>query len=245
MRGLTMPARVGARNPVPVESAGASAIGKRVVVADIFDEVDEELRRDRAKVLWDKYGKLIIAAAVLIVIATSANVFWRNYTEQQRLENARAFMEATVQARAGEVDQAIDGFVALAAEGQAGYALIARFRAAALKAENGDLEGAIADYAALAADGDLDPIYRDLATLMRVISEADTGDPGTLIQDLEPLAAEARPWRHTAREFTAVQHLRQGKTAEARQTLTMLADDLEAPRGIRARASEMLRALEQ
>jgi len=214
-------------------------------VADIFEEVDEELRRDRAKILWDKYGKIVVAVAVLIVLATTGNVFWRNYTEGQRIENARQFLEASGLAATSQQDQAIDAFLTLAADAQAGYALIARFRAAGLKADAGDAEGAVADYRALAADGDVEPLYREFAVLMAVMSEGDSADPGALLQDLEPLSAAGKPWRHTARELAAVQHLRLGDSARAREVLTELADDLEAPRGVRARASELLRALGQ
>lgn len=214
-------------------------------MADFFEEVDEELRRDRAKALWDRYGKIVIGAAVLIVLATSANVFWRNYTASQRLENAQQFLEAAGLAQAGQRDAAIDAFLALSTDAQEGYALVARFRAAGLKAESGDLEGAAADYAALAADSDVEPLYRDLATLLRVMSEGESADPAALLQDLEPLTAAGNPWRHTAQEMTAVQHLRLGETEQARQSLQALADDLEAPRGTRARASEMLRTMDQ
>ncbi len=214
-------------------------------MADLFEEVDEELRRDRAKLLWDKYGKIVIAAAVLVVLATSGNVFWRNYTATQRVENAQQFLEAAGLARAGQRDQAIDAFLALAEDAQEGYALVARFRAAGLKAESGDIEGAVADYAALAADSGVEPLYQELATLLRVMSEGESADPGALLQELEPLAVAGKPWRHTARELMAAQHLRLGETEQAGQALRELADDLEAPRGTRARASEMLRALDQ
>ena len=45
-------------------------------MADIFHEVDEEVRRDRLKKLWDRYSILIIAVAVLFVAGIGA---WRGY----------------------------------------------------------------------------------------------------------------------------------------------------------------------
>ena len=36
-------------------------------MADIFDEIDEELKRDRTQELWAKYGKYVIAAAAAVV----------------------------------------------------------------------------------------------------------------------------------------------------------------------------------
>ncbi len=43
-------------------------------MADIFSEVDEEVRRERLKQLWDRYGIFLIALAVLIVAGIGA---WR------------------------------------------------------------------------------------------------------------------------------------------------------------------------
>ena len=46
------------------------------LVSDIFHEVDEEVRREQLKKLWDRYGNYAVAAAVLLVLAVAA---WRAY----------------------------------------------------------------------------------------------------------------------------------------------------------------------
>ena len=43
-------------------------------MSDIFDEVDEEVRREQFKKLWERYGNLFVALAVLIVAAVGG---WR------------------------------------------------------------------------------------------------------------------------------------------------------------------------
>ena len=45
-------------------------------MADIFHEVDEEVRRERLKKLWDRYSLYFIALAVLIVAGIGG---WRGY----------------------------------------------------------------------------------------------------------------------------------------------------------------------
>ena len=40
-------------------------------MSDIFHEVDEEVRREQLKKLWQKYGWLVIAACVLVVLAAA------------------------------------------------------------------------------------------------------------------------------------------------------------------------------
>ena len=53
-------------------------------MSELFDEVDEEVRREQLKKLWDKYQIYIIALAVLIIAAVGG---WRGY---QYLEAKKA-----------------------------------------------------------------------------------------------------------------------------------------------------------
>ncbi len=45
-------------------------------MSDIFREVDEEVRREQLKKLWERYSILIVAVAVLIVAGVGG---WRGY----------------------------------------------------------------------------------------------------------------------------------------------------------------------
>ena len=53
-------------------------------MSELFDEVDEEVRREQLKKLWDQYSIYIVAAALLVIAAVGA---WRGY---QYLEAKKA-----------------------------------------------------------------------------------------------------------------------------------------------------------
>jgi hypothetical protein len=55
-------------------------------VSDIFQEIDEELRRENFAKLWQRYGVYLVGLAVLVVVAVAAVVGWRAY--QQRVHEA-------------------------------------------------------------------------------------------------------------------------------------------------------------
>ena len=65
-------------------------------MSELFDEVDEEVRREQLKKLWDQYSIYIIAAAVLIVAAVGG---WRGYEylEAQKAAEAGAAFDAAVE----------------------------------------------------------------------------------------------------------------------------------------------------
>src|SRR5690606_8957185 len=121
-------------------------------VSDLFREVDEELRRDRAVELWKRYGPYVVGAAVAIVVATGAYVAWRDYTQQQAAEQGTAFFAATALASSGATKEAISAFEELAVSATTGYATLARMREAALKADAGEREAAIGLYRSVAED---------------------------------------------------------------------------------------------
>jgi hypothetical protein len=213
-------------------------------VSDIFREIDEELRRDNFLKLWQRYGKYVVALAVVLVAATGLVVGWREYQSRQRQAEGVRFAVAADLANQGNFKGAADAFMEMAQSATAGRSTLARFAAASLKARGGDLPGAAAIYNQLASDGANPPLYRDLATILAARFTLDK-DPKGAIERLRPLTDAANPWHPTALELSAIAELQSGDKAAAQKTYQSLADDLTAPSGVRARAAEMVAALGQ
>src|SRR5262245_50944598 len=68
-------------------------LGRGVFVSDIFHEVDEEVRREQLKKLWERYQNLVIALIALILIGVAG---WRGYEywELKKASEAGAAFEA-------------------------------------------------------------------------------------------------------------------------------------------------------
>jgi hypothetical protein len=214
-------------------------------VVDIFDEVEEDLRAERAEKLLKKYAWVIVAVAVAIVGAAAGWQLWSRYQAKQDAAAAIRFVEAqnaTDQPGAGKADQ-IAALEQLAANGPEGYKTLARLRAAALKADSGDLPGAEGLWDAVAADSSADHLLRDFASLTAVTRNLDHGEPAQLEARLKPLAEPANAWSSLAREQLAMLDLRQGKLDDARKTLQALSTDFAAPSGLRQRAGALLAGL--
>ena len=164
-------------------------------MADIFQEVDEEVRKDRYQELWQRHGRQAIGVVVLLVALAAGWVAWDNYRLSQRMEQGGRYEAAMDLARGGDTGAAIDAFAALAPDAGAGYAALAGLRAAALLAGEGDGAGAAEIYDGIATNGDLDPSLRDLATVLYALTVIDTASPTDIQARLAPLAAEGSPWR--------------------------------------------------
>lgn len=213
-------------------------------LTEIFREIDEELRLEKLQRVWRRYGAFIIALVIGVVLGTAAYVAWKNYTESQRLERARAFAAAMDQAaQASDPAAAVSAFAALA-EGDDAYAALARLHQAAAEQRAGNSAAAAAIYESLIADGALARQFRDLAMILLAMNTLDTADPDQLSARLAPLTAPDNPWRYSAQELTALLALRKGDTSRARDILTALAQDRGAPIGLQQRADELLAGIE-
>jgi hypothetical protein len=213
-------------------------------VTDIFHEVDEEVRREQFKKLWQRFGNYIIAACVLVVVGVGA---WRGYDwweAKKAAESGAAFEQAVMLADAGKPQEAEAAFAKLATDGTAGYRVLARLREAAELARS-DPKAAIKFYDELAADRGAGQVIQDAAALRAGFLLVDSAAYADMRARLEPLTAADRPFRYSARELLAVSAWKQGDMAAARQWTDMIMTDPQTPAGARSRAqvlSELIAA---
>lgn len=211
-------------------------------VSDLFREVDEELRRDRAVELWKRYGSYVLGAAVALVVGTGAYVAWRDYNRNQAEMFGERFFAAASQSSQSGGDKAAT-FDEFARSAPSGYAALARLREAALRAEAGDADAALKIYDQLADDGGAPQEFRDVAKLLAALHRVARIEPGELDRQLAPLRASDSPWRFSAMEIAALAVARAGDAGKARELYAQIADDPAAPAGLRARAAEMIATL--
>jgi len=228
--------------PPAFVSRGGCRQAREFRVVDIFDEVEEDLRAERAGKLLKKYAWLMIVVVVAIVGAAVGWQLWNRYQNQQDTTAAARYVavQNALEQPGGSKAAQIATLDQLAATAPEGYRTLARLRSAGLKADAGDVPGAIALWNAVAADSSADRLLRDLASLLATQRELDHGDPGQLEARLKPLTEPDNPWSAVAQEQLAMLDLRQGRVDDARKKLQLLSFDINSPSGLRARASALL-----
>jgi len=210
-------------------------------VSDIFQEVDEEVRRERLEQLWKRYGNYILAAAILVLACVGA---WRGYIyweERKAAESGAAYESASLLADDGKHTEAEAAFAKLANDGTAGYRGLARLREAAQLGLS-DPKAAVAAYDGLAADASLGRTMQDLAAVRAGLLLVDTAPYQELRGRLEALTAPDRAFRHSARELLAFSAWRAGDTGATRQWIDAILTDPQTPGTIRNRV-DVLSAL--
>jgi hypothetical protein len=207
-------------------------------VSELFSEVDEDLRREQLKKLWDRYSLLIIALAILIVVGVGG---WRAYSYVEGKKSAEAgaaFDRAVDLSEQNKHAEAEAAFTKLAADAPAGYRTLARLRAAS-EAVSRDPQAAVKLYDEVAADRSVGATEQDLAKIRAGGLLLETTPYDAMLARLEPATVNTGTYRHSARELLALSAWRADNPAATRQWLDMIANDGETPASLRTRADAL------
>lgn len=208
-------------------------------MVDIIDEVNDDLRREQLTRFWQRVGGYVVAASVVIIVATVSTVLWQNYTARRQAEATEAFLAADKTLKAGDYDSAARQFSALSEKSAKGLPTLAAMKQAYAHTQAGKDEKALETYMSLADNGAADKGMRDMARIYA--AQIMTGQEGSSLQDitavLQPVTGdEGNPFRAIAREQLAHASLRYGDEATARRLLAELSSDMAAPVSLRRRA---------
>ena len=206
---------------------------------NIFQEIQEDMERQKLEALWRRYGPYVVVAAVFVVLITAGITIWNNWQSSKHQEATAGLTRIMNKYRVDEVPriEALENF----AKDNSGtpQAAFAQLHAAALFAKKGEIEKAVQVYDVLAKDGSVEMSFRQFADLMAVRIQMDTADPALLEKRLAPLLTENGPWRFTAKEYQGYLAMKAGDRPRARQIFTELSQNAGTPPSLSARATDL------
>ncbi|TPW25917.1 tetratricopeptide repeat protein [Pararhizobium mangrovi] len=205
-----------------------------------FREVREDLRNERFKQLWNRFGIYLIAALVVLILAIGAYVGYRYWSERQSAQSGDAFAAALSVIDDGKTDQALGDLDKLADTGYGDYPALARLRAAGLMAENGKTDDALKAFKAVANDDDVPQAIRDVARVRGGLILVDHGTYGDAADMVQTLTGDDDPFRNSAREILGLSAWKAGDMKQARTWFEKITSDNQAERGVVQQAQMML-----
>ena len=203
-------------------------------MADIFDEIDEDLKRDHMQLLWARYGKIFMAVVLAIVLLVALRQGYTAWQTSRAEASASAFQQAL------QTDDVIGVLESQLGQLSDGYKMLAQFQIAAERAASGDFVAAEARYLTLASDASLNPLYQQVATLLSVMVAPKDADVSALEARLSHLEIAAGPWQAMALETGAGLALRNGNKDTAMSKYKRLTEMGDVPTGLRQRAQRMI-----
>jgi hypothetical protein len=206
----------------------------------VFREVEEELRQDEYKRLWDRYGKLIIAAVTAVILAVGGWQTWSYFDRQAAEQAATLYLDAVKKAEDGNLD---DASAALQAINHKSLSQLKVLKEAELLAQKGEIDKAVAAFDAAASNASGEKVFADIARIKSGYLLVDSQTPDQLLVRLGQYDKDGEPWRHHAREIFGLSAWRIKDYAMADRYFKALFDDPETPANMRQRAQRMVQLI--
>ena len=203
--------------------------------SDFIREVDEELRHEQIKSMWDKFGPYVIGFALLIVLGTAADKGYEYWRQTQAAKAGDAFIEALSLSEDGKKDEALAALEQIKADGAGGYPLLAEMRIASEKAASGDVDEAVSLFKDVANNPDVQPVIQSLARIRANVLMLNQGKADEVINELTGLM-DNNGFRHSARELVLLAYLEKQDYAQAMPIAERISQDAETPPEMRQRA---------
>lgn len=206
----------------------------------LFQEVDEDVRQEQYKKLWQRYGNYLMALCVAVVTAVAGFKGWEYWQVKQAETAADVFLDAEQLAATDKADDALARFAAV---NHQGYGQLARLREAGVLLGQDKTEAAVKIYDAVAADAGADAALRDFARVRAAYALTGSLKPAEIEARLAAVNTDTNVWRHAAREAIALSQFASADYAAADRTATAILADAAAPAGIQQRMSMLSQVL--
>lgn len=206
-------------------------------MSDVFREVNEDLRREQLKQLWRRYGKFVIAGAVLIVIIVAGYQVLQSIQAGQAAQSGDRYQAAADLYADGDLAGAETAFLQLAEDGTGDYPVLALLAAAGIMAERGETERAVAAFDEVAADPRAEPELRDVARIRAGYLLVDTAPLGEIQRRMEPYMVEGSPFRLMALELQVLAAINEGELEPAITWVIAMAGDPFADEAVSQRVN--------
>ena len=206
-------------------------------------EVDENLRRDQLRESAQRYGKWIIAALLLFLVAIGGYLYWQHRQNEKAVADSEAMSAALDKVGSGNVKGAEADLVPLSESSNGITRATALLARASFAIQRSDRKAASDLFNKVAADDGVPQPLRDLATVRAMMTDFDSMKPDDVIARLKPLAEPGKPFFGTAGELTAMAMLAKGDRAGAAALFARIAADEQVPETIRSRAVQVAGSL--
>jgi hypothetical protein len=206
----------------------------------LFREVDEEVRTEEYKKIWDRYGKYFTGLAVAAVACVAGFQAWTYYQTKQAEDASAVYLDAVKKAADGKVEDATAAFAAVHHDG---FAQLSQLRGAAMLAEKGDVEKAVAAYDAFVGNAKSDTALANLARIRAGYALVDSATPEQLLARLASFDNEGNVWRNEAREILGLAAWRVKDYQGAQKYMAAIYADGTAPGAMRQRAQILIQLI--
>ena len=190
-------------------------------MADIFDEVSEELKQDQLKQIWNNYSKYIISVAFIIFISVLGYFFYDKWKLEKLEVSSSNFFSGIEKLEKKEFLSSIEIFSKGVDQDHKGYKTLSLFGIAEAYFKIGKVDEMVLSYKSIYENQNIDIYYRDLARLLSVMKD-NVSSFETQRKILEPILNSPSKLQLLAAELEIMLLIRFSKIDEAKLSISKL-----------------------
>ena len=204
-------------------------------------EVDEDVKNDDFKMLWNKYGTYIIAFVVVVV--TTAVCFdrikiWKAEQNQIKTENYMA----AAQLRENP-DETIVALQKINTQSKGLLSDFAKLQIANVLLVQEKTDDALATLQELSNDSNVESSVRNIALIKLASYKVDTMSNTELENMLQPVLSDNNSWAPIAKDLLAISAIREGNIEKAKELYKDILKTKDLPEGFKVKAQDMLTSI--
>tara|TARA_B100000787_G_scaffold88001_1_gene64995 strand:- start:145 stop:786 length:642 start_codon:yes stop_codon:yes gene_type:complete len=209
-------------------------------MANIFNEVDEDIRKERYQNLWSNYGKYIIAFLMLIVIAFSLT----QYFQAKNISDNKAILDMYYSAAEGieknQLDFANNEFEIVYNQKNKMLAALSGFKMSETYLNNNQKEEAILLLEKIVDNRSLESIYRELALYKYIMINFENIDISSIEKKIVSIGVNKNILHPYFQEIIGIKYLTAGNIEKANSVFIDLLLNEDTPFDLKMRLDKLI-----
>ena len=190
-------------------------------MADIFDEISEEVKQDRLIQIWKKNSKYIISFFFIVIVAIISYQLLLKRSEQKLEQSSQQFFNALEKLENKKYEESSKIFLKSSNENNEGYRVLSLFGLAETNYKKGNIREMATYYKYIYEDNNIDLYYRNLSRLLTVMKD-DISSFEHQLNILKPILNSPSKLQLLAAELEVILHIRSNNINEANTKLKNL-----------------------
>ncbi len=190
-------------------------------MADIFDEVSEELKQDQLIKTWKKYSKLIITLILLIIISLVSYQAYITWNKKKIETISEQYLQALEELEDKNYSKSQSLFLNDSKNHKSGYSTLSLFGLAESNYKSKKIDEMIINYKTIYDDESIDIYYRNLARILSFLKDnLSSFDKQKSL--LEPILNSPSKFQFLAAELEVMLYIKFDKIRDAQKALNIL-----------------------
>ena len=169
-------------------------------MADIFDEISEDLRKDQYKQIWLKYKKIIVSVATIVVLSFVIFKYIEYYQEKKKIEIATLYFDGLQEIKNKNYDQAEVIFKKIIKDADFGYVVLSYFKLANIYFNKKDFPSMKKYYDKIISLDNINKAYKDYALILKITNSPNMRNDDK-VKSLKPFLTSPSEFQPIASEL--------------------------------------------